>query len=170
MALTEEHRALIERIRANGDRVRQVVDAVVPGKRVAAPRDGEWSVLETLVHLRNVVVMVHGLRLRRLLYEDDPIFGDYNEPAHRLAAMERSLDADELVRMIVNEHQQIAGLLSELPDEQWTRKGRHPELGEMSIGLLARWVADHSEDHVTQIQKTTGELQHKRGTGHSPSR
>ena len=134
-----------------------MVDAVVPGQRVAAPREGEWSVLETLVHLRNVVVMVHGLRLRRLMYEDDPIFGDYDEPAHRRAAMERSLDADALVRMIVHEHQQIAGLLSELPDEQWTRKGRHPELGEMSIDLLARWIADHSEDHVKQIQKTTGE-------------
>jgi SAM-dependent methyltransferase len=154
----EARRALIARIRAAGDSIRQAVDAVVPGKRRAAPSEAEWSVLETLVHLRNVVVMVHGLRIRRLIYEDDPIFADYDESAHRRAAIERPPGVDELVGMIVNEHEQIAALLIELPHERWTQKGRHPDLGEMSIELLARWVAEHAEDHATQIRKTANQI------------
>ena len=158
VGLSAEHQAVIERIRLSGDQVRRAVDAVVTGKRLAAPRAGEWSVLETLIHLRNVAVMVHGLRIRRLIYEADPIFADYDEPAHRRVTMGWSPAPDDLVGMIVNEHRQIAGLLSELPDERWTRKGRHPELGEMSIEVLARWVAEHAEDHAKQIRKTANEV------------
>jgi DinB superfamily len=152
MTPTAEQRALIERIRASGDDVRRAVETAAPGQHDVPPRPGEWSVLETLVHLRNVVVMVYGLRLRRLVYEDLPTFADYDEATHRRMAMERRPAADHLVGMIVAEHAQIAGLLGELPDDRWERKGRHPELGEMSIGFLARRVAEHAEEHAGQIR------------------
>jgi SAM-dependent methyltransferase len=153
-----EHRALIERLRASGDDVRQAAEGVSPGKLAASPGDGAWSVLETLVHLRNVVVMVHGLRIRRLLYEARPVFADYDEASHRRAALETGVPADRLVTMIVAEHRQLADLLDELPDDQWRRAGRHPELGEMSIEVLARRVADHAEEHATQIRTTAAEV------------
>jgi len=151
MALTAERRALVERILASGEEVERGVEAVTPGKHGVSPREGEWSVVETLIHLRNVVVMVHGLRIRRLLYEEAPVFADYDEPAHRRATMGRRPAVDHLVRMIVAEHRQIAGLLAELPDDQWSRTGRHPDLGEMSIEFLARRVAEHAEEQARQI-------------------
>lgn len=154
MTLAAEHRTIIERIRASGDEVRRAVETVKPDKHGMSPREGEWSVLEALVHLRNVVVMVHGLRIRRLLYENAPVFADYDEAAHRRAAMDRRPVADHLVRMIVAEHHQIAGLLGELPDDQWNRTGRHPELGEMSLEFLACRVADHAEEHASQMRTT----------------
>jgi DinB superfamily len=154
MPQSAEHRALIERIRTAADAIRQAVESATPGKLAAAPREGEWSILETLVHLRNVAVMVHGLRIRRLLYEDHPVFSDYDEPAYRRATLERGPTADHLVTMIVAEHRQLAGLLDELPGDEWARAGRHPELGEMSIELLARRVADHAEEHAAQIRTT----------------
>lgn len=157
MTLAAEHRAIIERIRASADEVRQAVETVAPGKHGVSPREGEWSVLETLVHLRNVVVMVHGLRIRRLLYESAPVFADYDEPTRRRSTMDGRPAADRLLRMIVAEHRQIAGLLSELPDDQWNRTGRHPELGEMSIELLARRVAEHAGEHAQQIRHTAEE-------------
>ncbi|MGH7264235.1 MAG: methyltransferase domain-containing protein [Candidatus Rokuibacteriota bacterium] len=156
--MSVDHRALIDRIRAGGDDVRQAMERVSPGKLAASPGDGAWSVLETLVHLRNVVVMVHGLRIRRLLYEDRPVFADYDELLHRRATLERGPTADQLVTMIVAEHRQLAGLLGELPDDRWRRAGRHPELGEMSIELLAGRVADHAEEHATQIRATAARV------------
>ncbi|HEV8309556.1 MAG TPA: methyltransferase domain-containing protein [Methylomirabilota bacterium] len=153
-----DHGAVIERIRASAEEVRRTVDAVAPGKHGVSPREGEWSVLETLVHLRNVVVMVYGLRIRRLWYETDPVFADYDESMHRQATMDRQPRADQLVAMIVTEHEQLAGLLRELPDDRWNRVGRHPELGEMSIEFLARRVAEHAEEHARQIRNTAVEV------------
>jgi hypothetical protein len=152
METAADHRALIERIRAAGESLRQAVQSVPASRHRTAPRAGEWSVLETLVHLRDVVVMIYGLRMRRLVYETNPVFGDYDEARYRTAAMARNPTAEQLVGMIVAEHQQIAGILAELPDAEWGRTGRHPELGEMSIQFLARRVAEHADEHAGQIR------------------
>jgi hypothetical protein len=95
--------------------------------------------------------MVHGLRIRRLLYERDPVFADYDEEAFRREDLARREPVSELVRTIVAEHEQLARLLQNLPAERWARSGRHPELGPMSIESLARRVGEHTEEHAAQI-------------------
>jgi hypothetical protein len=102
--------------------------------------------------------MVYGLRIRRLLYEADPVFADYDEAVFRQEDLGRGERPDDLVRMIVNEHEQIAGLLDGLPDDRWARQGRHPELGPMSIELLARRVVEHTLEHAQQIAETARAL------------
>jgi hypothetical protein len=152
------HRAILGQIRSAPAALRQALATVPPGAHDRSPRPGEWSVRETLVHMRNTVLMVHGLRIRRLLYEADPVFADYDEAAFRAEDLRRSEPLDDLVRMIVHEHEQIAGLLDGLPDDRWARQGRHPELGPMSVEFLARRVAEHSLEHTQQIAETARAL------------
>jgi len=131
--------------------VREAVERAKRGRFTEAPRAGEWSALETLTHLRDVVVHVYGLRIRRLLYEDAPVFADFDEEGYRRASLARGESAEHLVDSIIGEHEQLARLLETLPDEQWARAGRHPSLGTMSIEFLARRVGEHAEEHAAQI-------------------
>jgi hypothetical protein len=149
--MTSGHRALIERIRSSAGVVRRAVEAAPPGRFGVAPRAGEWSALETLTHLRDVVVHVYGLRVRRLLYEDGPIFADFDEEGYRRASLARGESVGYLLDTIVGEHEQLARLLEVVPDAEWVREGRHPQLGPMSIELLARRVGEHAEEHAAQI-------------------
>ena len=151
MPLDPEHQQLIERIRSSGETLRRAVAAVPAARQAVPPRPGEWSALETLVHVRNVVVLAYGLRIRRLFYETDPVFADYDEAAHRRASLARGERPADLVEMVVAEQQQLARLLATLPDDAWGRQGRHPEMGAMSIAFLARRVAEHAEEHAAQI-------------------
>jgi hypothetical protein len=145
------HRAIVDQIRAAPAALQQAVGTVPPGAHDRAPRPGEWSVRETLIHLRNTTLMVHGLRIRRLLYEPAAVFADYDEATFRREDWQRDESPDALVRMIVRELEQIAGLLDGLPDDRWSREGRHPELGPMSVEFLARRVAEHAVEHAQQI-------------------
>jgi hypothetical protein len=149
--MTPEHRAVIERIRKSAGVVRQAVEAAPPGRFAVAPRPGEWSALETLTHLRDVVVHVHGLRIRRLLYEEAPVFADFDEEGYRRASLARGETAGELLDTIVAEHEQLARLLRTVPDADWAREGRHPSVGVMSLELLASRVGEHAEEHAAQI-------------------
>jgi DinB superfamily len=144
-------RQLIDRIRTAGEAVRQAVARIPPARHAAPPREGEWSALETLIHLRNAVVMVHGLRIRRLFYETDPVFADYDEAAHRQTSLAEGEAVPALVDTIVAEHQQVARLLDTLPAAAWARQGRHLELGPMSIEWLAQRAAEHGEEHAAQL-------------------
>jgi DinB superfamily len=149
--MSPDHRAILQRIRAVPGALHEALVAVRAGAHDRPPRPGEWSVRETLIHTRNSVMMVYGLRIRRLIYETDPVFADYDEATFRRDDLERREPIDELVRMIVREHEQIAALLEGVPDDRWARQGRHPQLGPMSIELLARRTAEHAAEHIQQI-------------------
>jgi hypothetical protein len=149
--MSPDHRAILDRIRSAPAALREALHKVRAGAHDRPPRPGEWSIRETLIHTRNSTVMVYGLRIRRLLYEADPVFADYDEATFRREDLQRRESVDDLVRMIVREHEQIAGLLDGLPDDRWTRQGRHPQLGAMSIELLARRVYEHTLEHTQQI-------------------
>ena len=150
--MTAAHRALLDRMRATTSVVREAVESARRGRFTEPPRAGEWSALETLTHLRDVIVHVYGLRIRRLLYEDAPVFADFDEEGYRRASLARGETADHLLDSIVGEHEQLARLLETLPDDQWARAGRHPSLGTMSIEFLARRVGEHAEEHAAQIR------------------
>ena len=156
--MTPEHRELVDRVRASARALVRAVAEVPPGQTSRPPRADEWSVEETLIHLRNVVVMVQGLRIRRLVYETDPVFADYDEAAFRRADLANGEPAGDLVEAIVAELGQIARLLSTLPGDAWRRTGRHPELGPMAIELLARRVGEHTAEHADQIAATARAL------------
>lgn len=149
--MTAAHRAIVDRMRTSASVVRRAVESAQRGRFTEPPRDGEWSALETLTHLRDVIVHVYGLRLRRLLYEDAPVFADFDEEGYRRASLTRGESAQRLVDTIVGEHEQLARLLETLPDADWGRGGRHPSLGPMSIEFLARRVGEHAEEHAAQI-------------------
>ncbi len=142
---------LIERIRSSTTVVRRAVETAPPGRFGVAPKAGEWSALETLTHLRDVVVHVYGLRIRRLLYEDAPVFADFDEEGYRRASLARGEAIGDLLDTVVAEHEQLARLLQTLPDADWSREGRHPSFGVMSIEFLARRVGEHAEEHAAQI-------------------
>jgi hypothetical protein len=149
--MTPEQRAILQRIRSSAGVVRRAVEAASSGRFGQPSREGEWSALETLTHLRDVVVHVHGLRIRRLLYEDAPVFADFDEEGYRRASLVRGEAIGDLLDTIVAEHEQLARLLQKLPEAEWSREGRHPSLGVMSIEFLARRVGEHAEEHAAQI-------------------
>ena len=149
--MTPEHRVLIERIRSSTGVVRRAVESAPPARFDVAPKAGEWSALETLTHLRDVIVFVYGIRMRRLFYEHAPVFADFDEEGYRAASLARGDVAADLLDTIVAEHEQLARLLQILPDADWAREGRHPTYGVMSIEFLARRVGEHAEEHAAQI-------------------
>lgn len=149
--MTPEHRALIDRIRSSAAVVRRAVETASPGRFDLAPKAGEWSALETLTHLRDVIVFVYGLRMRRLFYENAPVFTDFDEEGYRAASLARGETARDLLDTVVAEHEQLARLLQTLPDGDWSREGRHPAFGVMSIEFLARRTGEHAEEHAAQI-------------------
>ena len=87
--MSPEYRVILERMRSSAGVVRRAVEAAPAGRFGQPPREGEWSALETLTHLRDVVVHVYGLRIRRLLYEEAPVFADFDEEGYRRARLAR---------------------------------------------------------------------------------
>ena len=149
--MTPEHRSILERIASSAGVIRRAVESAPPDRFARPPQPAEWSALETLTHVRDVIVHVYGLRIRRLLYETAPAFADFDEEGYRRASLARGESARDLLDTVVAEHEQLARLLRTVPDQDWSREGRHPTFGAMSIEFLARRIGEHAEEHAAQI-------------------
>jgi len=161
--MTPKHEQLVVRLSSSAAALAAAVRQVPVGRETEPPVPGEWSVQETLVHVRNVAVLVLGLRIRRLLYEGDPILADYDDGPVRQRHLQQPELLGEVLDMVMDEHKQIARLLKTLPDSEWQRAGRHPEHGSMSVEFLTRWAVEHAEEHAIQIDKTARLLRGQRG-------
>src|ERR1044071_4976964 len=121
--MTPAHRESIDQIHVSLAVLRRAVDTTPPDRLTRVPAPGEWSALETLTHVRDVIVHVYGLRIRRLLYEPSPLFADFDEEGYRAASLARAEPAEHLLATVVGEHEQLARLLESLPDAEWAREG-----------------------------------------------
>src|SRR5262245_10010186 len=149
--MTLAHNELIARIRASARAVEQGVSMVASDKLNFSPAPGEWTVRQVLLHTRDAAVMAFGLRIRRCLIETDPLFAIYEEEAYRRVNPGSTETAEDIVRMLVDEHDVVASLLSSLPDEAWQRTGHNPDGAVRTLEFLAGRIAAHAEEHANQI-------------------
>ena len=152
--MSGKHETMIANILESAEAIRRKVETVPAELLARRPVEGEWSVAEILAHVRNVVMLAYGLRIRRLFVETEPQFADYEEERHLRSAAWRPLPAGESLDMILAEHRQLAALLSMLPDEAWSRTGYHPESGALTIEFLAQRIIEHANEHQQQIAET----------------
>jgi hypothetical protein len=152
--MNPEHKEILEDILASAETLRRTVEAIPAALLDRRPQSEEWSVIEILVHVRNVVMLVYGMRIRQLLFQDEPTFANYDEERHLLTASRQQMPVAEILDMIETDHQQTVRLLSTLAEQEWQRQGHHPEFGTMSIEFLAQRFARHATEHTQQIADT----------------
>ena len=151
----------IERIMKSAQDLSEVVDSIPKSMINSKPADKEWSIFEIAVHVRNVAMFVYGLRIRRLITENDPLFANYDEESDRLNDMKKSQPVEDVVEMNAAEHRAIGKILSLLSEEAWERSGRHRQSGQLSIDFLAMRLAAHAEEHIEQMKDTHRTLSSK---------
>ena len=77
--MNEAHQAIIEQIGTLGQSMEELVLSIPEKHLSERPDNDAWSIKEIVSHIRNVVMLAYGLRIRRLFLESDPVFPDYDE-------------------------------------------------------------------------------------------
>jgi DinB superfamily len=127
----------------------------LPDGWIVAHEGGEtWSPFDVIGHL------IHGERTdwvprAKIILEDGEAraFDKFDRFAQFTMSQGRTLDSllDELAALRAENLSELAAL--RLTDADLGRRGRHPELGVVTLReLLATWVA-HDLDHVVQISR-----------------
>jgi len=117
----------------------------------AATDESGWSLLEIVCHLRDSD-QEDGLRIRRLVEEDNPTLVPFDQEAW---ARDRNYNSDDPKKALVAMRAMITGLayqLENLSEQQWARAGQHPERGAVSVLSIATQAASHHRDHLAQMR------------------
>lgn len=130
-----------------------------------AANRGEWSVRETIAHLRD-----HEAQIFPRIYL---IAVDSFPDLRRVAQVgETEYDPNDSPFMVMSQfrrlRQSTVGLLRELPRDAWQRAGIDVDNSRVTIQDLALELIDHDAEHIAQIDATLearGALPYRMRTG-----
>ena len=142
---------LLERFRRGPELVAMAMTGAAGAELDYAPAPGKWSLRQILCHLADSE-MEAGIRMRRIIAEDNPTLLAYDQDAwaERLDYSRRkTTQALETFRHIRGLNYE---LLQSLPEEAFQRQGIHSERGPVTLLDMLRLYARHAEKHAAQIQ------------------
>jgi uncharacterized damage-inducible protein DinB len=127
--------------------------AGVPEERLRRPEaPGRWSTGQVLAHMVDSE-LVWSVRLRRVLGEERPTLGGYDQDAWARRLLYEHADPRESLRQFEQVRWINLTLLDRVPDSDLDRVGVHAERGEESVHHMMRLYAGHDLVHLAQVRR-----------------
>lgn len=142
---------LLERFRRGPELVAVAITGAAGAELDFSPAPGKWSIRQVLCHLADSE-LVAAVRFRMVIAEDDPVLSSYNQDlwAARLDYARRKISqALDTFRRTRSENYE---LLRSLPPDAFSRTATHAERGPLTLLDLVRIYAEHTQNHVRQLQ------------------
>ena len=121
------------------------------------PADGEWSLKEIAAHLRDAEELA-------LVQFNAFVAGSSSAlPAWDvdLLPQERDYQSEEIARVLASfrgMRRETTYLLWALTEADWQRSAEHPYRGPVTLGELARELAQHDLEHLWQVRQLKEQL------------
>jgi DinB superfamily len=122
------------------------------GDDIPESAEGEWTPAEILGHVCDGA-RVWGGRMRRVAREEEPELESFDEGAALRVAGYRWKRLEPLLAEFRIVSDDTLTFLRGLAPGDWTRVGRHPTQGRVSLGDLARIEMEHERDHARQLRE-----------------
>jgi hypothetical protein len=113
-----------------------------------APR--EWSAHEVICHCADSETNAYA-RIRFLAAEKEPLIMGYDEAQWAITFDYHALPLEPALATVDAVRANTAELVRRLPEDAWTRVGRHTESGRYGAEDWLRIYAEHLENHAAQI-------------------
>ena len=114
------------------------------------PGEKEWSVREVVGHMRDKAE-IWAKRLYMVASQTDPILVAFDgEASVREHNYQESSELGLLIEELRTHLLQTVDLLEHTPD--WTRLGRHAEIGRRSLHQWAQYLLTQETEHLDQIE------------------
>ncbi len=149
MLSPHQRKSKIAEIRAAPPIIRSAVAGLNDEQLDTPYRDGGWTVRQVVHHIADSHANAY-LRFRWLATEDYPTIKTYDQDLWA-ALPDSRLPLDSSLSIIDGLHVRWSAFLDALPTEAWSRKGMHPERGEVDLDDLLGIYADHGAHHAGQI-------------------
>lgn len=146
----EDRDKLIDRLESYPAHIYDLIDGVNDDALRQAGPAGGWGAVEILCHLRDLEELFLD-RITIMLDEDNP----------RLAKVEDSLwpidrdyinqDPYEAFNEFADYRRQTVNILDNANLQHWSRTGRHPVFGQITVQEYAERVVERDEEHERQL-------------------
>ena len=133
-----------------------------PSQIRQVPAGGGFSLLEHVWHLADLEREGYGIRIRRILSEEEPPLSDFEGEriARERCYLKRDL-AEGLVEFTAARARNIAKLRS-VGNSDWKRRGIQYGVGAVALEDIPRMMAEHDRGHTNEIAALLAHLKEGR--------
>jgi hypothetical protein len=153
------HTDLLARLDAAEARMAALSVDPPPGLTDADPATGErWDAGQAWAHVAEFVPFWQG-ELEKVVaaHSSEPVpFGRTKEDPGRVGYIEanRNEPPTEQMARLAGSLTLMRGFLATLSEADWSARGLHPRLGEMTVAAIVdRFTVAHLEEHADQLEK-----------------
>ncbi len=137
----------------------RAAESLSPTAAARKPQPQGFSLLEHVWHLADLEREGYGVRIRRLLTEEDPPLSDFDgervarERDYQKKDLAQGLDAFRAARTRNLE------MLRSTPNSDWKRGGFQESVGRITLEDIPRMMAEHDRGHSREIADLLAHLQ-----------
>lgn len=110
----------------------------------------EWSVHETLTHIRNIEREVFRYRLTQTATLDTPPLPFFDEGAYHKEHWNATEPIQNILADFVADRAAEVALLE---TADWSRTGQHETRGPLTLEWQANYIVNHTWEHLSQIMR-----------------
>jgi len=142
---------LIDILRVNSDRWRQIASGLDRDLLARQPATGEWSALQCLGHAADTEAQVFASRIRAIK-DGRPELPSY-DPDVQATPLSPESDPVAIAERLASRRRDSLALLATITENDLDRGSRHTELGPVTLReLLNEWAA-HDLMHIVQAER-----------------
>src|SRR5271156_1025436 len=116
------------------------------------PAPDKWSVAEILAHLADTEIVV-GWRIRSILGAPGTPIQAFDQDAWAAVGNYAKRDPRKSIEQFRAMRDANLAFYKSLRPEQWKQSGLHSERGEESLERIARMIAGHDLNHISQMER-----------------
>jgi DinB superfamily len=151
--MNDETKELLQTLARTPAEISDLLSHIPPENIQLRPSPEEFSILESICHLRDIEVDGYTVRIRRLLAEDDPQLDDID--GARLA-VERDYNRQRIepaLETFATERTKNVELLRTINEEDLERKASMQGIGEITLRTLIEMMIEHDEGHLDELRR-----------------
>ncbi len=140
----------VRQIEAAPAALRSVVKGL-DGRQLQTPyREGGWTCLQVVHHLADSHMNAY-IRFKLALTEKEPTIKPYDQAAWAELADARDGEIGLSLGLLESLHHRWVACIRSVPEEAFSRRFRHPEIGMMTVDEILALYAWHGRHHTAQI-------------------
>ncbi|MEP6769775.1 MAG: DinB family protein [Acidobacteriota bacterium] len=122
------------------------------------PAAGGFSLAENVWHLADLEREGFGVRIRRILCEDDPTLSNFDGDRIAQERSYQSRDIEAGIQAFTESRRRNIETLRSLTSADWNRGGVQDGVGPLSLADLARKMAEHDRSHTSDVAALLAEI------------
>jgi len=142
----------LERARAGPPAMRELCHSLEDADASRKPGVGKLSIVEHVCHLIDMERDVFGVRLRRVIEEDDAVL----DPLNMDHFVDEERSSGQLLPGLLDEWEQQRAdnvtFVESTGPEQWVRESTQPGKGKVTFTQMVETWSRHDAEHLRQVE------------------